>query len=414
MPETIPGLARTAPAPSGCPIDHSALRQQKTARTIEPLDAPLERDAAGVWHVRGYDQARSILRSSATKQAGFKAELIERVSTRMREPILYQEGQLHHEQRRQTARFFTPKAVSENYRQLMVDFAERLLQVAQRERQIDLSLLGMKLAVRVAGEVIGLTNSRIPGMDRRLNAFFADDATTFGWSPRLLLNALRNQSRVLAFFYLDVKPAIEARRNTPGEDVISHLLGLGYNDAEILTECITYGAAGMVTTREFISIATWHLLEQPALRERYLSGTEEERQDLLQEILRLEPVVGHLYRRTTAAIEVEAGAATHTIPEGSLVNLHLYAINADEAVVGDAPLLICPQRELHDERAGAAVMAFGDGHHRCPGAYIALQETDIFLQRLLKLDVQVVQKPSVTWNDLIAGYEVRNFVLALR
>jgi len=28
--------------------------------------------------------------------------------------------------------------------------------------------------------------------------------------------------------------------------------------------------------------------------------------------------------------------------------------------------------------------------------------------------VQVVQKPSVTWNDLIAGYEVRNFVLALR
>jgi cytochrome P450 len=414
MTETSAIPATTGPAQGGCPIDHSALRLQKTARTIEPTDRPLERDAAGVWHVRGYDQARRILRSQATKQAGFKAELIAKVSANTNQPILYQEGQPHHEQRRQTARFFTPKAVSENYRQLMVDFAERLLQVARRERQIDLSLLGMKLAVRVAGEVIGLTNSRIPGMDRRLNAFFVDDATKVGWSPRLLLNAVRGQARVLAFFLLDVKPAIEARRNDRREDVISHLLGLGYSDSEILTECITYGAAGMVTTREFISIATWHLLEQPALRERYLSGDEAERQLLLQEILRLEPVVGHLYRRTTAALEVEADSATHTIPEGSLIDLHLYAINADETVAGDSPLLICPQRELHNERAGPALMAFGDGHHRCPGAYIALQETDIFLQRLLKLDVQVVQKPSVTWNDLIAGYEVRNFVLALK
>ncbi len=28
------------------------------------------------------------------------------------------------------------------------------------------------------------------------------------------------------------------------------------------------------------------------------------------------------------------------------------------------------------DRAGAAMMSFGDGHHRCPRAYIALQETD--------------------------------------
>ncbi len=59
-------------------------------------------------------------------------------------------------------------------------------------------------------------------------------------------------------------------------------------------------------------------------------------------------------------------------------------------------------------------MSFGDGHHRCPGAYIALQETDIFLQRLLRLPgLQIVQKPSVSWNDLTAGYELRNFILAV-
>ncbi len=64
------------------------------------------------------------------------------------------------------------------------------------------------------------------------------------------------------------------------------------------------------------------------------------------------------------------------------------------------------------DRAGAAMMSFGDGHHRCPRAYIALQETDIFLQHLLRLQgLQIVQKPSVTWNDLTQGYELRNFII---
>ncbi|PLS78135.1 MAG: cytochrome P450, partial [Chloroflexi bacterium] len=41
-----------------------------------------------------------------------------------------------------------------------------------------------------------------------------------------------------------------------------------------------------------------------------------------------------------------------------------------------------------------------------------LQETDIFLQHLLRLQgLQIVQKPSVTWNDLTQGYELRNFII---
>ena len=408
------GMAAPPSTHGGCPIDHRALGQQKTARVVEPTGRPIERDALGIWHVRGYRQARTILRSAYTKQAGFKADLLERLPQRGNPPILYQEGQPHHEQRRQTARFFTPKAVGENYRQLMEVSAECLIRELQHKKRADLCLLSMKLAVRVAGEVVGLTNSRLPGMDRRLNAFFRDDATNFGWSPRALLSVARNQTRIAAFFYLDVKPAIDARRRQPREDVISHLLAQGAPDTAILTECLTYGAAGMATTREFINIATWHFLEQPALCERYLSSDEDDRQQMLQEILRLEPVVGHLYRRTTGDLELDDGDATITIPQGSLIDLHIYAINADETVAGAYPLLICPERELQAERAGPAVMSFGDGHHRCPGTYIALQETDIFLQRLLRLPgLQIAQKPSVSWNDLTAGYELRNFILAV-
>lgn len=398
-----------------CPVDHVALSQQKTARVVEPADSePVELGVDGVWHVRGHAQARAVLRSADTKQAGFSAELLERMPGGMRPPILYQEGREHNEQRRQSARFFSPRAVSENYRGLMEEFAGRLISELRRKRRADLDGLSFKLAVKVAGKVVGLTGSRLPGMDRRLEAFFADDAPEFGWSPRKLLGFARNQTRVAAFFYLDVKPAIEARKKSPKEDVISHLISKGYGDGEILTECLTYAAAGMATTREFISIAAWHLLEQPSVRERYLASDEEGRHALLQEILRLEPVVGHLYRRATADIRLENGDGFITIPAGSLIDLHTYAANADESVTGECPMMIEPGRELRAEKVGPAVMSFGDGSHRCPGAYVAIQESDIFLRRLLALDdLRIEKKPSVSWNDLVAGYEVRGFTVAV-
>jgi cytochrome P450 len=225
---------------------------------------------------------------------------------------------------------------------------------------------------------------------------------------------LRNQARVAAFFYLDVKPAINVRKKQPREDVISHLLEQNYRDSEILTECITYAAAGMATTREFISVATWHFLEQPALRERYLSADEDERHHLLHEMLRLEPVVGHLYRRTTEDLLIETGGQQIVIPGGELIDIHIEAVNVDERLVGEQPLMLCPGRGLADHRVAGSVMGFGDGHHRCPGAYIAIQETDIFLQRLLALDgLRIEREPTVTWSDLTKGYEIRDFGIAV-
>ena len=59
-------------------------------------------------------------------------------------------------------------------------------------------------------------------------------------------------------------------------------------------------------------------------------------------------------------------------------------------------------------------MAFGDGHHHCPGSYIAIQEADIFLHRLLALDgLRIERIPDVNWNELVTGYELRRFMLAL-
>jgi len=406
------------------PVEHGSLSYQKTSRNAgaspETSSTPLQRDAQGVWQVHGFEEARTVLRSSATRQAGFNAEQLEKIPGVTNKPILYMEGKAHQQQRKQTARFFTPKTVSSSYRQFMETLADQFVNELKRKKRVDLSQLSLKLAVQVAAQVVGVTNSRLPGMDRRLDAFFQQQPSSqemiplLRWKPFTRLRQLFHQRHVLAFYWLDVRPAIRARKRQAEEDVISHLISQNYTDAEILTECITYAAAGMVTTREFISIAAWHFLERPELRDRYLTTPEEERLEMLHETLRLEPVVGNLYRRATADIPLESQGKKVVIPEGDMMNIHIYAANVDETVVGEEPLALCPGRPIQGERIPSMIMGFGDGHHRCPGSYLAIQETDIFLHRLLTLDsLHMERTPILNWNELTTGYEIRNFIIAV-
>lgn len=394
-------------------VDHAAWPRQKTARVVEPIGIPIERDGAGVWHVRGFEEARTVLRSRDTRQAGFKAELIEKLPRTMKQPILFQDGKLHQRQRKQTARFFAPKVVSSKYWQMMEQQVERFIVNLRRKKRVDLSQLSLDLAMGVTGQIVGLTNSRLPGMARRIETFFVIEDVSL--NLRTVIHFLNIQAHLAAFFFLDVKPAIQARLRTPQEDVISHLVAQGARDSEILTECVTYGAAGIATTREFISIAAWHLIEQPELRLRYLATAEKERYEMLSEVLRLEPVVGHLYRRASADLYVASNSVQIMIPKGALIDVHIYGANADETVVGKYPLALSPDRVLKGECASPEMMSFGDGDHRCPGSYIALQVTDILLRRLLALDgLRIERAPVIHWNDVIAGYQVRKFFITVK
>jgi cytochrome P450 len=363
--------------------------------------------------VRGFDEARAVLRATATRQAGFNAELV-RSGSLTRHPILYQEGKVHQEQRAKTARFFTPNTVSTQYRALMETLADALVAELQRKGRADLYQLSLAMSMQVVAQVVGLTNSSISGLARRLDSFFAQATGEKRKGLVGTLLQLYNLRRMLMFYVRDVRPATRVRRRQSQEDVISHLIAQGYRDREILTECVTYAAAGMATTREFVSMAAWHFLEHPPLRARYLVAPEEERVAMLHEILRLEPVVGHLYRRTTEAVAVPTGETTVVIPEGALIDIHVETANVDPSIVGAEPLAVCPARPLQGKQIHPMLMSFGDGVHRCPGAYLSMQETDIFLQRLLALPtLRIAQPPTLIWNDLTAGYELRRFVLAL-
>jgi cytochrome P450 len=394
---------------AACPIDHVSSVEQssrKTQAAIITAQPSLEQDSNGVWQIKSFDLCRQILRSDTTRQAGFSAEQLGPNIKHMREPILFLEGERHKQLRSQTAKFFTPSTTNTKHKQIMESLTNELISRFERSRKADLSQLSLELAVGVAAEVIGLSGSPRRALAARIGAFAFNPSTISNWQKKLM--RISAAYKIMSFFYLDVRPAIHARLKKPQDDLISHVLGIGYKPFEVLGECVTYGAAGMLTTREFISVCVWHLLERPKLRARYLVASETERHAILGEILRLEPVIGTLKRRTTAEMQLE----NQLIPAGALLHLHVYAANADPATVGQNPNDLCPARPLA-KSVQEPVLSFGDGHHRCPGSFLAFAETDVFLLRLLALPIRMVSTPKVTFNPTLEGYEIRNLQLQL-
>ncbi|WP_229910281.1 cytochrome P450 [Streptomyces fumanus] len=382
-------------------------------RGRERPGCPVGRAPDGTWQVREYAVAREVLRAPDTVQAGLGIETVRKLPRRIRRPVLYRDGPEHREHRRQTARYFTPRRVDEHYRGLMVRIAEEQVARLRAAGRAPLSDLAFDLTIGVVSEVIGLRYSR-PGIRRRLERFFPEEFGEPGLtSARGLYWLFRQNTNWLRIHLADVRPAIRAHRRAEHDDLISHLLAEGCSDAEILGECLTFAAAGMVTTREFISLAAWHLFTDEALLARYRAAEEPERLAVLQELLRLEPVVGTLRRRATAALRLPTPDGPAEVRPGECVEVLLEDVNTDPAAVGADPLLVRPDRDIASG-PGRAGLSFGDGPHRCPGAHIAVLETDVLLSRLTALDgIRMAGPPRVAFQEAIGGYEIRDLTVAL-
>ncbi|MFB7245538.1 cytochrome P450 [Streptomyces populi] len=374
---------------------------------------PIGREDDGTWQVRGYSAARAVLRSTDTVQAGLGIETVEKLPARIRRPVLYRDGPEHREHRRQTARYFTPRHVDEHYRELTERVTQKHLNTLRSEGEAQLEDLTFGVSIDVACGVIGLTHSR-PGIQGRLERFFPEKFGKPGFtSPHGIYWLFRQNTNWLRIYFADVRPAVRAHRERPADNLISHLIAEGCSNPEILGECLTYAAAGMITTREFISVAAWHLFTDAALRERYTNGDETERLAVVHEILRLEPVVARLSRQTTGALDVQGADGPVTVPAGALVDIFVNEANTDPEAMGDTPTAVCPGRPATTGRYAAA-LSFGDGPHRCPGADIAMMETNVFLGHLFDLKgIRMLTRPRVTFQDEIGGYVIRGLRVAV-
>lgn len=406
---------------------------------------PQESSTACPYHVlTRMAPARALLRRrGATTQAGFTAEKIPEGLFRRR-PLLIADGPGHDQRRRELGRFFAPRAIRRDHEEFVRRTAARYAARPGRE-PFDLDRLALLYSVAVASRVVGLRENRIPATARRLERFFTQPPVDYrredyGRTQRQwALAGVRGLWAVAGFYLGDVAPAIRDHRRRPRIDPIGVLLQQGAGRAEILAEAMTYATAGMVTTREFICMAAWRLLENPELRERYETADAAGRDLLLREIIRVEPVVGHLYRRVVEPIpaaeeagengggggvdpeagrEADAGAQTDDGPgrcpfrPGELVDVDVFAANRDPEFAGEEPGRIRADRDL--PRAQAAGLSFGQGIHQCPGEHLALLETRLLLDQLLASGARLISPPRRSEDSLIAGYRLRGLRLVLR
>jgi len=400
-----------------CPMSNIYYSVKKTSYEALESEAAYKVDETGIWHIYNYDIAKEIMRSKDIRQSGLGAKLMHGTPEllKIKDPILYLEGEAHKKYRRNTAKFFTPKKTDAAYRQMMIDITANLLNEFKQKGRGELSELTLMLSMKVAATVLGLTNSSIIKMARRLNKIFhlSEKITEFSFHPSKLFRFAKVQLPVLQFYVKDVVPAIKARKKNLQEDVISYLIEQDYSNQEILVECLTFAAAGMVTTREFILVNALHFFNNEELLQIYLSSEQKERYKILEEILRIEPVVSSLERTTTSEITFEWDSNEIIIPKGSEIFLHISSINFDTEIVGANEKQICPVRNLQ-KKAASYMYSFGDGNHKCPGAYIAIQETDIFLKQLFSIEnIKMESTPDISYTDLIKGYEIRNFKIAV-
>jgi cytochrome P450 len=351
--------------------------------------------------------ARELLRGSATRQAVAGATGISPGDDPAYTSVFFLDGEPHKRKRQVLSQFFTPKAISTRYRAVMEDATDALLGQLRAKGRGRLDKMSYELAVTVAAEIVGLTNSDQAAMARRIKGTLVALRVPSMSPWRRPLGQLQASFYGAQFLFRDVRPAVNARKAQRREDVLSHLIDEGYPDKAIVVECLTYAVAGMITTREFIVMAAWHLLGDEGLRKRFLTGTEAEQGAILEEIMRIDPVVNMVIRSATADVSTENGS----VKAGEKFIVDIRGANTDEASVGECPHALDPERARRMKITGA-YLSFGDGSHRCPGAQVALNETRVFLDRLLRLPgIRLHREPDLGWTDELNGYVLTNAVV---
>jgi cytochrome P450 len=394
-----------------CPVGMSDDRKSAVFATKHASPFP------GTRITQGFAGSREILRSADVRQAGgASADLV--IDNPDHTSFFFLDGELHRKRRASVAGYFTPRAIINRYHPIINRTMDDVISKLQRDGSGLLDEMALALAVNVTAEILGVVNDGDPlDLAHRFHAiratslkpnrsplrrFFEDKL--FGW-----YFGGRRARMAMEMYKVHIAPAAEARRNDPKDDVVSYMVKEGYSVPSMIMECMTYGTAGVSTTREFIGMAAWHLFDRPELKDAFLAADEDGQFAILQEVLRLDPVSGFLYRRAEADIP---DAAEGPIKAGDVMAISIRNANLDEEAVGQCPFSFDLERTAKAKNV-ASYMNFGDGPHRCPGSQVALHEGRMFLDRLMRVPgVRLVGEPTMVWNVNTQSYEIRKMMIA--
>jgi cytochrome P450 len=361
--------------------------------------------------VRDGEGVKGVLRSPHLLQDGLDAAALQHLA-QDEIPLIFLDGKPHRDRRKHITDFFSPRSIKEKFEPLMKQTAEVLVGDLERDRRMRIDEASWQMAVTLVGELIGVTRGKsreqMKQTAKRIERFLyrTQFGALRGW--RLKVAKIQGAWYVFAFLRKDIRPTVKARRARPQDDVISRLIGENYTEKAILIDAMTLCGAGMQTTREFISLVAWHLLEREDLKRQFLDGDYEAKKSILEEILRLDPIVSTLYRRAPADLS-EKGAAEYE--PGRSYGVSLRHANVDPDLVGECPFALDPARKEKRLDPGG-FLSFGNGMHRCPGSPLALNETLHFMDRLLRVPgLKLASKPEITWVPTLSSFEISNVLV---
>lgn len=236
----------------------------------------------------------------------------------------------------------------------------------------------------------------LPLEDREKCTAWAHTTMTAGPAPEEDKQAARQAGRDLAEY---VRGFVETRRSTPGQDdIISHILALGWSDEEIIGLSFNVIQAGLDTVSSAIGLLMYYLVKHPDLRREMITDPAKVVPGI-EEVIRLEAVAPFLPRYTMEDVEV----CGTKIPAGEWVILGYGVANRDPEAFG------CPNAvDLEQGRAGDH-FSFGSGIHRCLGSHLARRELKVvfeeFHKRIPEYELAPGAHPAVRWPSLVPALD---------
>jgi cytochrome P450 len=207
------------------------------------------------------------------------------------------------------------------------------------------------------------------------------------------LPAFRRTTAMIADADAVLLAEITERRADPAlaerQDILSLLVGARFDDGtamsdvEVRDQLMTLLLAGHETTATALAWAFDLLFRSPAklerLRAEVAGGGHEYLDAVIQETLRLRPVVPFVGRELHVAAELGG----HSLPVGTVVMPAIYLTHTDDAVYEDARRFL-PERFLDGGPDTYGWIPFGGGTRRCIGAAFAELEMRIVIGTVLE------------------------------
>jgi cholest-4-en-3-one 26-monooxygenase len=268
---------------------------------------------------------------------------------------------------------FTPRGVRAR-RDDIDAIAAQILDGALEDSELDfVERIAAPFPLAVIAAVLGAPRSDIADLFRWTNEIIGKEDPEYrrpGETPGQTIKRARGE---LHAYLLGL---IQARRDTPRDDLITLLIGNDLDgkplaDAQLLAYAELLVEAGNETTRNAISGGLVALAENPGEWEK-LRANRELLPEAVEEILRWVSPITHFTRTATEDVEIRGV----TIPAGEQVALYFASANRDEDVFDD-PF------EFRVDRRPNPHLTFGFGEHFCMGAHLARVEIEVMFRQML-------------------------------